>query len=302
MHAISIKAEYSDLLEKWLDTEILPLYDRHAELSVQSLSRKIGALRLGVEAALKTRLKRSGPGIDIGRLRDLETELRTAAGKIAQTRTECLDLTDALRDCADDLIRTVANNLIDAWASSPAATGDDRIKSMLEQAGAEPAARIALAVRDAALNAGSVLVKAAMAIQIENKPEQDELLDVLKNMPRFDLGNLEIDVRPSRVASLFGRRWATARVGRRISSQAGNQIADAVSIYARVLQSWVRKTFTELQEQFDSYADGYRAHLDRLTANKTGVEDEHALREDLAALADAAPEHAEQQSAPGTAA
>jgi len=64
----------------------------------------------------------------------------------------------------------------------------------------------------------------------------------------------------------------------------------------------VRKTFTELQEQFDSYADGYRAHLDRLTANKTGVEDEHALREDLAALADAAPEHAEQQSAPGTAA
>ena len=302
VHAISIKAEYSHLLEKWLDTEILPLYDRHAELSGQSLSRKIGALRLGVEAALKTRLKRSGPGIDIARLRDLETELRTAAGKIAQTRTECLDLTDALRDCADDLIRTVANNLIDVWASSPAATGDDRIKSMLEQAGAEPAARIALAVRDAALNAGSVLVKAAMAIQIENKPEQDELLDVLKNMPRFDLGNLEIDVRPSRVASLFGRRWATARVGRRISSQAGNQIADAVSIYARVLQSWVRKTFTELQEQFDSYADGYRAHLDRLTANKTGVEDEHALREDLAALADAAPEHAEQQSAPGTAA
>jgi GTP-binding protein EngB required for normal cell division len=302
VHAISIKAEHSHLLEKWLDTEILPLYDHHAELSRQSLSRKIGALRLGVEAALKTRLKRSGPGIDIGRLRDLETELRTAAGQIAQTRTECLDLTDALRDGADELIRTVANNLIDVWAAGTAATGDDRIKSMLEQAGAEPAARIASAVQDAARNAGNVLVKAATAIQIENKPEPDELLDVLKNMPRFDLGNLEIDVGPSRVASLLGHRWATARVRRRISAQAGNQIADAVSIYARVLQSWVRKIFTELQEQFDSYADGYRAHLDRLTASRTGVEDEHALREDLAALADSAPENAEQQSAPGTAA
>ena len=60
--AISIKEGSTHLLEKWLDTEILPLYDRHAELARQSLNRKIGALRLGVETALKTRLKRSGAG------------------------------------------------------------------------------------------------------------------------------------------------------------------------------------------------------------------------------------------------
>jgi hypothetical protein len=81
-------------------------------------------------------------------------------------------------------------------------------------------------------------------------------------------------------------------VERRIRSQAGDQLTDAVGIYARVLHSWVRKTFTELQEQFDSYADAYRAHLDRLAANRTGVEDEQALRDDLAALAAAAPEGA----------
>ena len=85
-------------------------------------------------------------------------------------------------------------------------------------------------------------------------------------------------------------------------AQAGKEIADAVGIYARVLQAWVRKTFTELQERFDSYADAYRAHLDRLAANKTGVEDEQALRNDLAALAATAPEDAEQENAPGTAA
>jgi uncharacterized membrane protein YccC len=91
-------------------------------------------------------------------------------------------------------------------------------------------------------------------------------------------------------------------VERRIRSQAGKQITDAVGIYARVLQAWVRKTFTELQERFDSYADAYRAHLDRLAANKTGVEDDQALRNDLAALAVTAPEDAEQENAPGTAA
>ena len=181
---------------------------------------------------------------------------------------------------------------------APVATGDDLVKNKLEQAAAGGAAQIVSAIQDVARNAGSVLAKAAVELDIENRPEQDELLDVLKNMPRFDLGSLEIEAGPSAVASLFGRRWATARVERRIRSQAGEQIADAVVIYARVLRVWVRKTFTELQEQFDSYADAYRAHLDRLAANKPGVEDEDALREDLAALT-AASEYAAQESAPG---
>ncbi len=297
VHAISIKTVFSDLLEEWLATEILPLYDRHAELARQSLSRKIGALRFGVEAALKTRLKRSGSGghagprIDVSNLRDLETELRTAAGKIAQARTECIDLTDALRECADRLIRTAANHLTGAWASH-ASTASEDVKNKLEEAAAERAAQIASAIQEAARNASGVLAKTAMALELENRPEPDELLDVLKNMPRVDLGNLEIAVAPSAVVSLLGRRWGVARAERRIRSQAGDQLADAIGIYARVLHSWVRKTFTELQEQFDSYAGAYRAHLDRLAANKTGVEDEQALRDDLAALAAAAPEGA----------
>jgi GTP-binding protein EngB required for normal cell division len=293
VHAVSIKGEHSGLLEKWLDSEILPLYDRHAELARQSLNRKIGALRLGVEAALQARLKLSRPRIDIGELRDLETELRTAAGKIAQARTECIDSTDALRECADDFIRT---------AAGASAAGEGLIKNHLERAAAAKAAEIAVAIEDAARHAGSVLAKTATALDLENRPERDELLDVLKNMPRFDLGNLEIEVGASAVASLLGRRWAAARVERRIRSQAGEQIADAVGIYARVLQAWVRKTFTELQEQFDSYAGAYRAHLDRLAANQTGVEDEQALRHDLATLGASAPEDQTPQSAPGTAA
>ena len=307
VHAISIKEGSSQLLEKWLDAEILPLYDRHAELARQSLNRKIGALRLGVEAALKTRLKRSGStghsgaGIDIAKLRDLETELRTAAGKIAQARTESSDMADVLRDCADALIRTAANNLMDAWESGASRAGEDRIKNMLEVAAAEPASQIASAIQAAARNAGSVLAKAAMALELENSPEPDELLDVLKNMPRFDLGSLEIEVSPSALASLLGRRWAASRVERRIRSQAGEQIADALVTYGRVLRVWVRKTFSDLQEQFDSYADAYRAHLNRLAANKPGVEDEAALRDDLAALA-ATQEIGAQESAPDAAA
>ena len=320
VHAVSIKAECGGLLEKWLDAEILPLYDRHAELARQSLHRKIGALRLGVEAALKVRLKRAGPGdhpgagMDASKLRLLETELRTAAGKIAEARTECLAETDALRECADDFIRTAANNLVALWSvqfhrprtaaalTEPrppgsgcreSATAPSLIQNKLEQAAAEKAARISSAIQEAAGYAASALGNTATALDLENRPERDELLDVLKSMPRFDLGNLEMEIGPSRLASLWGRRWAIARVERRIRSHAGQQITDAVGIHARMLQAWVRKTFTELEERFSSYADAYRAHLDRLAGNRAGVENEKALRDDLAALA-AAPGDAER--------
>ena len=308
VHAISIKAEYTDLLQEWLDTEILPLYDRHAELARQSLNRKIGALRLGVEAALKAHLKSSGSGertgarIEISNVRDLETQLRTAAGRIAQKRTECLDMTDALRERADEFIQRAADNLAGALALGASATRGEFIKNELEKAAAEPAAQIASAIQEAAREAGSVLATAALALETENRPEQDELLDVLKNMPRFDLGNLELEIGRSAMTSLFGHRWAAARVERRIRSTGGDQITEAVGIYARVLQAWVRKTFSELQERFDSYADAYRAHLERLAANRTGVADEQALQDDLVALAAAATEPAGQDSAPGTAA
>jgi hypothetical protein len=71
-----------------------------------------------------------------------------------------------------------------------------------------------------------VLAKAAMALDLKSGAEQDELLGVLKNMPRLDLGNLKIEVGPNAVASVLGRRWAIGRAERRIRSQAGSEIAE----------------------------------------------------------------------------
>ena len=177
VHPVSIKAGCGGLLEKWLDTEILPLYDRHAELARQSLNRKIGALRLGVEAALEARLKRSLSGghssatLDASRLRDLETQLRTAAGAIAQARTECLDATDRLRGCADGFIKAAAGNLIDAWGPGARAASEGLIQSKLEEAAAERTTQISSAIREAAGNAASVLAKTGAALGLEDSSE-----------------------------------------------------------------------------------------------------------------------------------
>ena len=334
VHAISIHSEYGELLERWLASEILPLYDRHAELARQSVARKIGALRLAVDAALKARSKRSGAPIDAAKLRDLETELRTAAGAIARARTECLEKADALRDCADEFIRRAADAANGRWGrlqpspegtpgfsppasdatataarigsangaglqqagnpplTEPAGRGaqhrlaghrpgreqDGILDGILphtrslpltgvEEATAERAAEIVSAIEDAARNAAGVLAKAATALELDNRPEPGELLDVLKNMPRLDLSSIELDIGTGAATSLLGRRWAAARLERRIRSQAGKEIADALAIHARLLRAWVTRTFIELQERFDSYAGAYRAQLDRVGAS-----------------------------------
>jgi GTP-binding protein EngB required for normal cell division len=292
VHAVSVKDGYSQLLDRWLKTEILPLYDRHAELARQSLNRKIGALRLGVEAALKARLRTSGRGaltvadMDPSQLRELETELRMAAGRIAEARTKCMDMTDMLRGYTGGLVGIAANNLVDAWESGQALNAaGDFVRAKMEQVTGEEVAKIAFAIREAASLCGRTLAMVAQHLKVESGPPEDELLDVLTNMPRLDLGHLEIRIAPSRMAAIFGRRWAVKRIKHSVASQNGEQIGEALITYSRVIQAWVRKTFAEFQEQFDSYADAYRAQLDRLLANRSvTMEDEQALHRHLAAL------------------
>ena len=305
--AVSIKNGYTNLLDGWLDTEILPLYDRHAELARQSVNRKIGALRLGVEAALKARLKRGDHGeraateFDTAKLREMETGLRAAAGKIAESRTQSINMTDALRECGEPVIRAAAAGVVDAWTAGTNGSHGMLIRTRLEQMAGQESARIAALIQETARHSGRVLAQVAAGIKLANRPAEDELLDLVKNMPRFDLGSLEIDVASSKLASMLGRQWAVRRIERQVNSQAGQAIAEAVTIYARVAQAWVRRTFAELQERFDSYADAYRAQLDRLLADQDAtVYDEQALQDDLAALAAAAARTALPNAVPNS--
>jgi GTP-binding protein EngB required for normal cell division len=246
VRAVSIRPGFGELLEAWLASDILPLYDRHAELARQSLARKIGALRLAVEAALKPRR------IDAAHLRGLDTELRAAAGAIAQARAKCLERADALRSSADRFIRRAAES---------SATG---VRSKLEGAAADEAARIVSAIQDVTRHAARVLAKASTALELANRPEPEEFLEVLKNMPRLDLGSLDLDVDGG--VSIFGRRLAAILLERRIRWRAGEQIDGALATYSGLLRAWVTRTFAELLERFDSYAGAYRAQLDRAGA------------------------------------
>jgi hypothetical protein len=55
-----------------------------------------------------------------------------------------------------------------------------------------------------------------------------------------------------------------------------------------MLDSWARRTLSELQLRFETHADAYRAHLDRLNASGGASSAEQAaILRNLAALAEA---------------
>ncbi len=283
VHAVSVKAERAPLLERWFEEEIAPLYDRHAELARESLSRKIGILRDRVEAALLSKLKHSEDQADQSHseLQAVGTSLRIAAGRFTEVRAESFKISDAMREIGPAAMERAAGVVTDS-AGNP----ETIVPSVLEQVAAEQAAPVASMARDLAQDLTDTLIRAAAALGMDG-PDKNELAAVLTDMPRLDLGSLSINARTNNLVLRMSRGWAQRRLQHRLWTQAGLDVTAAFSSHGKLLEAWIRRTFAELEARFDSYADAYRAQIDRLSSYQPGaVEDENAIRTDLAALGD----------------
>ena len=74
-----------------------------------------------------------------------------------------------------------------------------------------------------------------------------------------------------------------ARMQRRLKRLIGPGVEEALRWYRRLLEAWVRRAIAEIQVQFDSHADAYRAQLDRLLgASGPNPDESEAIRRDLA--------------------
>jgi GTP-binding protein EngB required for normal cell division len=289
VHPVSVKPEHAALLERWLEEEILPLYGRHHELAQESVRRKIGTLRESVETALKVRLERSdmAAGGENSSLRDVDAQLRNAAGRFEAAREICWNITDGIRNFGDAGLPAAASQILERWRQNDHAGADvgSMVADTLAQAAAEKA-RLAFGTLDAlAQELAQALQTAAKALDLQDVPSEGELGSALKEMPRMDLGTLRLDLRPNIWINVW-QGQAKRRIESRLRAQIGHAVTEAFSSYGRMLEAWTRRMLAELQRRFDAHADGYRAHLDRITAlgGATPLEKE-TIQRDLDILA-----------------
>jgi predicted NBD/HSP70 family sugar kinase len=222
-----------------------------------------------VETALRVRLERpdNAPSGENSSLREVDAQLRHAAGRFEAAREICWNITDGIRNFGDAGLPAAASQILERWRQNSHAGADigALVADALAQVAAEKA-RLAFGTLDAlAQELAQALQTAAKALDLQDVPSEGELGSVLKEMPRMDLGTLDLNLRPSIWINVW-KGQAQRRVESRLRAQIGHTVAEAFSSYGRMLEAWTRRMLAELQRRFDAHADGYRAHLDRITA------------------------------------
>lgn len=292
VHPVSTIDSHSHLLDKWFQTDIYPLYEKGQQLAAESIRRKTGALKEAVVAALKARVERSGsaPAPQREELIALEAGLREAAGRIEQTRRECVALCDSIRSLETRIWERVASHLLssNAVSASPDALNGQTLDSVIKNA-VDTGSKLQGMLVDLAHTLAHSLQRTAAALGNMDVPETEELTGVVREMPRFDPPPLDIRL-PSLgwLPSPLARAWLI----RRLHSKLGPSFQESLAAYGRLLEHWSRKTLAELQSLFDAAAEPYRAQLAGLISRSAlPAELREAIAGDLARLE--ATEHSE---------
>jgi GTP-binding protein EngB required for normal cell division len=293
VHPVSARPTHSALLEAWLNDTILPLYDQHQQLMEDSLRRKIGSLREAVETALRTRLDRAGKtagggmpdakGID-GKA--VDALLRKALAGFTEARDTGREVAHGLRGLGDGALAAAAIRLANIGANDwpPAESVAAIVHDVLVHAAAEQASFVLAALETLARQLTRTLKATAQDLGFHEIHQDEDLLSTLKEMPKLDLGTVRLVLHPPWLLKLSKSR-ASRQIERRLREQIGPTVSEAFSSFGSLLDAWARRTLSELQLRFDSHADGYRAHLDRLTAGDGGTDtDEAGIRRDLDSL------------------
>lgn len=288
VHPVSVIAEHRTLLEQWFNDDIAPMYSKRQELKIRSIRRKLGTLRQSIEAALQVRLRRKGEVSPkkAAQLRAVEAELRQGSGRLEELKQTARGFANDLEYVGPQLMRIAAANLSEAWSEHGTEELDaiEITRNSILRTMGEHTKTLQRRMDAVAKKLREVLRSAAKVLDTEDVPAEDEFTGVLREMPVFEPGQLNIRIGRPVVSRIFGMRAATAMLTRRIENAIGEQLKSSLMTYRVLLYDWSERILAQMQRQFDGYANSFRAQIEQsLEVQKPGLEDE-AVRRDLQAL------------------
>ncbi len=286
VHAVSVQPGFVDLLDRWFSDELAPLYERHQQLTQESLRRKIGALRDAVAGVLKARLDRaahqaSSSSEPLPEAEAAETKLRRVSGRFEEVRDQWFRQTLELREYAPAFLHEAAIRIVDTWRSNHSATPVtwESLSDLATGMAAEKAATIRSLMEGLAKDLAATIREVSDLLGEDGLAAAEDLDSVVKEMPRIDLGSGDLHVTPPWTIG-FSRWLASRKVEGQLLSFAGPRIEEAFGTYGSMLDAWSRRIAGELQLRFNNYADAHRARLARLSGS-VGSEDSTAIRATL---------------------
>ena len=280
VHPVSTAASHAQLLEQWLSTEIAPLYEKHQQLAQESCGRKTAALRDAVKAALQARLNGSGTGPPLAEagLLALERDLREAAGRLEEARVFCLRASDEIRGWVPKALNESADALLKEWSSVGVATAIAQTASRATQ--------VYTYLQELARALAAALQRTAKALGSDDAPPEEELINAVREMPRFDPPPMNGDFHRPWIR--YPRALARGRIHAMLRLALEEPLSQAFATHGRLVENWARGTLAELQLRFDAAADAYRAQMSRLMPREAApTQERQAILDDLARLREA---------------
>ena len=267
VHPVSVRPSHRNLLDRWFEDEILPLYSRSQELRASSLQRKIGMLRESVVFVLRNKIQRSrheSPG-DTEEIRAVETRLRRATGLIEETRSACERGADAIAGNIPAIYIAAAGCVMDAGSkdADTEIAAEDVIRTAVLREVQGRAKNVQSLVETLALRLQDELVKSAGNLGSADMPGDDEFPSLVRGMPVFDPGTIRVTPSKSAFTALLGQRFAEEQLARHIHRQLGESFEPALASYIRVLKEWTRQVTGQMGRKFETYAERYRAQAER---------------------------------------
>ncbi|MFZ0419909.1 MAG: dynamin family protein [Candidatus Sulfotelmatobacter sp.] len=293
IHPVSVVRESKELLTRWFEDDIAPLYSQRQDLKMRSIRRKLGGLRQSVEIALRGRLRHKDriPIKKLEQLRVVESELRQASGRLEEMKKTARRAADELRHSTSGKMLQVAGAyLVESWSSpdSDENPASEIVSSVVTRSVQEQAETLRQRIDVLTHKLNETLHSAAKVLEITDVPAEEEFASVLREMPVFDLGRLTFNVRRPTLLALLGRKVSESYVAKRLTGLIGAQLTRSLSAYCALLCDWSERTLGQVQRRFDAYANNYRAQIERLVGNQetrtVEEEEEDGIRRDLESL------------------
>jgi GTP-binding protein EngB required for normal cell division len=289
VHPVSALPSHEELLNRWFEGEILPLYGHSQELRASSVQRKIGALRESMVSALRVQLEHKGTsaGGTHDEIRAAETRLRQATGLIEETGTAWERVLERNGFGVQNGYLAASARLMDEWGRDPSAVvpTEKIIRESILQTIQQLVKTLHDSLEALAVRLRDDLKSSAMCLGITVIPREEEFQSLVRGTPIFDPGSLNASTVRPRLSALFGRRFAEKRLARQLHQELGGALDKALGTYSEVLREWTRLVINQLSRRFETYAEGYRAQAERMAVGRGLVpEYAHGLRQDIRLL------------------
>jgi len=262
VRAVSVMPSHAELLDQWFAEELSPLYERKQRVLQESLARKTLMLAGAVRSTLDALARYPQiEGEDRIQLEGIDLELRRSAGRLQTFQSELRRRTDEVPRLTSFILEKSAETIADLWNSER----EVDCAEVLRSTAAEVALAVADEVRDKLSRAQELLqqelAKTATLLRSADFPREEDF-QVPAEMPVFHMNRQSESARRP-ISGSFGK-WFRVRAAARIVNSYEGALKQALESFSRLLYSWGVEASTDLEQRFDSFANRYRAQLERL--------------------------------------